>query len=428
MKPSVGDIVLVTRGKEKFKGTLMQSTDLNVILIKLDNGYNIGIKKQASKIKVLKAFIGGKSFKKSDVVWDKSLPLVSVLHTGGTIASKVDYKTGGVVAKFTPEDLVGSIPELNEICRVRSTLVANLQSESMRFGHYNLIAKAVEKELKAKEKPKGIIVTHGTDTLHYTAAALTFSLENVPIPVILVGAQRSSDRGSSDAVMNVKSAARFITQTDFKGVAICMHKNLDDDLGIILPSCKTRKLHTSRRDAFKSVNAEAIAEVGEKVRFLSEDYYRPRGDFKVRPFKDVKVGLLKTHTNMFPEDYLHFSGYAGLIVEGTGLGHAQTTGFDEISKINESNKKALKKVAEKTVVVMASQCIFGRINMNVYSPQRELLEIGVIPAEDMTPETALIKLSWLLSNYPENVREKFEKNLRGEISERILPDEEFLKI
>lgn len=431
MKPAPGDKVVVDIPGEKIEGILLESQKKGVLIVKLSNGYNRGI--DAKKVRRVTVVARAEEKKNSagSVAHVKGLPDVVILHTGGTIASKVDYKTGAVVARYKPEELVASIPELASICNVRSVLVSCLQSESMRFGHYNLMAEAIIDALKGK--PKGIIITHGTDTLHYSAAALSFMFENLPVPVILVGAQRSSDRGSSDASMNIVCAVKFIAHTDFKGVAICMHSGMNDEKCVILPGTKSRKLHTSRRDAFKAVNSVPVAEVaykGDKVNFLSNDYYRPgNGKLVVKYFKEnIKVGLFKTHTNTYPEDYAYFKNHAGLIVEGTGLGHAQTTGFDKISAINEKNKKALATVCKKAVVVLCSQCIFGRVNMNVYSPQRELLEIGVIPGEDMTAETAFIKLAWLLSNYPKaRVKEMIGQNLRGEITQRTRAEEDFLE-
>ena len=199
--PNISDIVKVTTSSETIKGKIMPSTDKNIITIKLDSGYNIGIKKQKIKSIIIEKKYKIKKQMTKKIPIKKNLPTISILHTGGTIASKIDYETGAVIAKFTPEELIEMVPELKDIANIKCKFVANIQSESMRFPHYNLIAKAIEKEIK-ETKPKGIIITHGTDTLHYTSAALSFILENLPIPVILVGAQRSSDRGSSDAPMN----------------------------------------------------------------------------------------------------------------------------------------------------------------------------------------------------------------------------------
>lgn len=429
MDAKPGDFVEVTTKDEKVKGTLMPSSTGSII-VKLDSGYNVGIdQKNVKEIKVLEKLKSEKA-PEHNMPEAKGLPTITILHTGGTIASKVDYKTGAVVAKVTPEEIVRTIPELRNIANFRSVFVSNLQSESMRFGHYNLMAKAIDEELK-KNRPKGIIITHGTDTLHYSAAALSFILENVDIPVILVGAQRSSDRGSSDAAINLISAARFIAHSDFKGIAICMHASTSDDKCNILPGTKARKMHTSRRDAFKAVNANPIAQVDYetgKINWIDKNYHEPAGPFKLRLIDEkVKVGIIKTHTHTQPEDIAYFSNHKGLIVEGTGLGHSATTAFDEISKINEKNKAELAKIAKKGVVALTSQCIFGRVNMNVYSPQKELLEIGVIPGLDMTTETAFIKLAWLLSNYPvDEARNMMTQNLRGELVERTTFDPEII--
>jgi len=231
-----GDKVKVRTKDEIIEGILMPNEETDSIIIKLNNGYNIGIKK--NKIKDIKVL---KQNEKEDIIMtplsnNKDLPTISILHTGGTIASKVDYKTGGVVARFEPEELINMFPELKEITNIRSKLIANMFSEDMRFSHYQLMIKGIRDEIK--KNVDGIILTHGTDTMGYTAAALAFALENPSIPIIIVGAQRSSDRGSSDAAVNLICAAEFITKTDFAGVAICMHKNTDDNTCIILPHVK----------------------------------------------------------------------------------------------------------------------------------------------------------------------------------------------
>ena len=400
-----GDVIKVKTKEREYKGVFIPQKGGSVVL-KLDSGYNIGIdKKKIKKISLVKKYKEAKT-KEKKIKQNKKLPTISILHTGGTIASRVDYSTGAVVAKFKPEDLVEMLPELKDIANIKSKLISNLQSESMRFGHYNLMAREILKELK--NKPDGIIITHGTDTLHFTS-------------------QRSSDRGSSDSSLNLISATKFIAKTDFRGVAICMHASTEDDKAVILPATKTRKMHTSRRDAFKAINDEPIAFVDPYKDMIEykKNINNKKGKLDVKYFKEnIKVGILKSHTNLYAEDFEHFRNYEGLVLEGTGLGHMQTKGFDSISRINEENKKALAKIAKKAVVILTSQCIFGRVDMNVYSPQRELLEIGVLCGEDMTTETAFIKLAFLLSNYKkEEVKKLMLKNLAGEITPRTQANE-----
>mgnify|MGYP001603208676 CR=1 FL=1 len=350
------------------------------------------------------------------------MKVISILHTGGTLASRVSPK-GGVSAQYTAKDVLDLYPEIKQLAGIRSRLVANIFSENMNFSHYNLLAKEIKKEIK--RGVDGIIVTHGTDTLHYTSAALSFILENLPIPVILVGAQRSSDRGSSDASLNLVSAINFINKTDFAEVAICMHASMEDTHCSILPALKTKKLHTSRRDAFKSVNAKPYAFVyhDQGLDLLRKDFKKvnKKSKLQLKLFNPkIKVGILKTHPNMSSEEINFYKSFDGLILEGTGMGHAPIERIDNFTSENSKILSELKKLAKKIPIVMTSQCIFGRINMNVYTPGRKLQEIGILGnLADMTSETAFIKLAWLLSNY--NKKEIFAlitENLRGEISDR----------
>jgi len=434
MEPKTGDRVIVETKEKKINGVLMPvpESEGNIVILKLESGYNVGIDKKSIKsIKLVESYKEKKE-KTSEVKFDKKLPTVSILHTGGTIASKVDYKTGAVSAKFSAAEIMDMFPELKKIANIKSRKIASMQSEMMRFPHYNLMAKEIEKEIKSGTE--GIIITHGTDTMHYTSAALRFILDDLPVPVVLVGSQRSSDRGSTDAGLNLVSACYLIANSDFADVAICMHENLDDESCLILPALKTRKMHTSRRDAFRPINSLPVARVNlneKNISFMKKDYDKKDKNkkLKLRLFNEkIKVGIVKTHTNMFAEEFLTYKNFDGLVVEGTGLGHLPNEEIDEHTKENKKIFDSLKKmISEGLLVVMSSQAIYGRIQMNVYTPLRELQDIGVLGhLSDITPETAFIKLAWLLSNYKkEEVKELITKNIRGEISERV-EDKTFL--
>lgn len=425
-----GDKVKVVCKDEEITGVLMPSEAADSVIVKLDSGYNMGIeKKKIREIKVLEPLKEAKEKVSEKTRQNPKLPTIAILHTGGTIASKVDYRTGGVIARFSPEELFGMFPELGKIANIKSRLISNMFSEDMRFAHYKLMAKAIEEEY---DEVDGIILTHGTDTMAYTSAALAFMLEGLGKPVIMVGAQRSSDRGSSDAAVNLICAAQFIANSDFAGVAICMHENSEDNDCLILPATKTRKLHSSRRDAFKAVNDTAIAKVhykDGKVEFLKKEYGKRSGSkLAVRDGMEEKVAILKVHPNMFPEQFSFFKGYKGLVIEGTGLGQAPVGVPNELCRIHEKNLKAIEELVKSdTVVVMTSQTIFGRVHMHVYSNAIDLVNVGVIPGEDMLAETAFIKLAWLLGNYPkEKVKGLVVKDLRGEITERTEYEKEFI--
>ncbi|HJX05980.1 MAG TPA: Glu-tRNA(Gln) amidotransferase subunit GatD [Candidatus Nanoarchaeia archaeon] len=420
-----GEIVEVSTSTQLFKGVFINE-EKDFLIIKLKSGYNIGISKR--NIKEQKSLGAGKAehkeAKKGKEKPDSKLPLISLLHTGGTIASKVDYNTGAVIAQFTPEDIIELFPELKEIANLNSKLISNMFSENMRFSHYNLMAKAVEEEIK--KGARGIIITHGTDTLHYTAAALSFMLENIGIPVVIVGSQRSSDRPSSDSAVNLISAAIFITNTKAEGVFVCMHESMNDDNCLIMEGVNARKMHTSRRDAFRPINKGLVAKVDYKEKKIEwlKDAKKSEGKPSLKPFNErIKVGMVKIHPNMFADELECFKHYDGLVIEGTGLGHIGMVEVDNHTKENAEIGKILKHLAEKMPVVMSSQTIYGRIDMNVYSTGREQINLGLIGNyADMTPETAFIKLAWLLSNYSkenkEEIKALFEKSLRGEISER----------
>lgn len=433
MTAKPGDKVRINHKKEVLEGILMPSPNEKTIILKLDNGYNLGLeKKDVQEIRVLSRKTETPEKSKLKIQLQKGLRTVTILHCGGTIASKVDYETGAVKARFSPEELLEMFPELGGIVNLKSKLVANLMSENMRFAHYNLVAKEIEKAVK--EGTDGIIVTHGTDTLHYTAAALSFVLENLPVPVILVGAQRSSDRGSSDAFLNLKSAVRFIANSDFAEVAICMHASENDDSCFILPGTKSRKMHSSRRDAFKAVNSVPYAkiDVSGKIEWLNKDYVSVDKHRKLtlKLFDEkLKIGILKSHPQMFAEELRAYNKFDGLVLEGTGLGHFPTEKYDEKTKEHELIFKELEKLAKKIPVVMALQTIFGAVNMNVYSPGRRLVELGVLGTGlDLTAETAFIKLAWLLSNYgKDNLKDLWTQNFRGEISCQRKYQEDFLK-
>jgi glutamyl-tRNA(Gln) amidotransferase subunit D len=415
----VGDYVEVKTNTELVQGTLMPSSKEEVVIIKLENGYNIGVeRKDILSMRLIKQKDIAKDITKPSPEKKKGLKNIVVLHTGGTIASKVDYKTGGVTAKFSAADLIEMVPELQNIANVDAELVANMMSEDISFDEYKQIISAIEKNLK--NKVDGIIIGHGTDTLGYTAAALSFAFEKINIPIILVGSQRSSDRGSSDAAMNLFCAAKFIANSDFVGVAVCMHHSSSDDYCAILSGTKTRKMHTSRRDAFKAINDSPIALVNynnKEIKFFKKNYSKKSKDNELivkREFSE-SVALMKTHPHINSKLFSFFAkNYKAFVIEGTGLGHAPTN----LGENNLKNYEILKEfISNGGVVAITSQCIYGAVHPFVYTNLRRLFDIGCVFCEDMLPETAYVKLSWLFGNYPkEKIKELMKENLRGEIN------------
>lgn len=423
-----GQLVKASDGHREFVGNILPGSAKNdeILRLKLRSGYNVGLrispKMKIGKLEGTKKV--GKAHK-APLHQDPNLPKISILHTGGTIASRVDYRSGAVFATFEPEDFLSMFPELPKIGNFSSRLLANMWSDDLRFRHFEAIADAVKKEYE--NGAIGIIVGMGTDNMAVATAAMAFVLEECPIPVIFVGAQRSSDRPSTDGAMNLICAAHFITKTDFAGVALCMHSSSSDDKCAIFPPCKTKKLHSSRRDAFKAVNDSLIALVdyaSGHVEFLRNDYARKSNErdakISLRPKFEEKVAILKVHINMFPEQFEFYQKqkYKGLVIEGTGLGQMPGHNPNEHTKIHEKIFPAISKLVKSgCVVVMTTNTIYGRVHMHVYDKATDLVNLGVVPGEDMLTDTAFVKLAWLLGNYkPEQAKELIGKNLRGEIS------------
>lgn len=428
-----GDNIIVTSKEKQHTGIVMPSPNAENLVLKLKSGYNLVLKKKKiTEIKKEKTTTTPvqEKIKHTKIEYKQGLKTIALLHTGGTVASEINYETGGVSARFTPEEIVEKYPLLSHVANIRSRLIRNMFSEDMRFAHYNLLAKEIQKEIK--EGVEGIIITHGTDTLAYTAAALSFALENLPIPVLLVGSQRSSDRGSSDAALNLLSATRFIAQSDFGEVGICMHETSNDESCVLLPATKTRKMHATRRDTFKTVNTRPFARITKegKITWINQHYHKVDKTKKlaIKEFKeDLKIGILKSHPNMFAKEFEPYATFNGLIIEGTGIGCLPVNVVDKETKEHEKILKIIQKLAKKIPIVLTSQAFFGRVNLNVYATGHKIKEAGVLGDYlDMLPETAFIKLAWVLSNYPKNkIAELMQQNLRGEISRRSL-HEDFL--
>ncbi|MEK6835457.1 MAG: hypothetical protein AABX55_00335 [Nanoarchaeota archaeon] len=191
-----------------------------------------------------------------------------------------------------------------------------------------------------------------------------------------------------------------------------------------LAGLKTRKLHSSRRDAFKVINAKPIARVSKdgNIEFLSNYEKRSNKSLKLKLINEkLKIGLLKVHPNMYASEIKAYSNFNGLVIEGTGLGHMPINAIDKFTKEHKAILNELKKLAKKIPIVMTTQTLFGNINMNVYSTGRILQQLGILGNyTDILPETAFIKIAWLLSNYKkDHVKQLVGKNLRGEINEKL---------
>jgi glutamyl-tRNA(Gln) amidotransferase subunit D len=414
---SVGDLVRVETHRGTFEGYLMPRysyADDRHVVIKLKSGYNIGLRVDEG-LQVIRLAPGkAPAFTappRPEV--DPQLPRVAIISTGGTIASRIDYRTGGVHPALSAEDLYSLVPELAEYARVDAEVLFSLYSENLLPEHWRAMAAKVEEKVRAGYR--GVVLTHGTDTMGYTAAALSFALQGVPIPVVLVGAQRSSDRPSSDAATNLIGAVRVAATAPFSGVYVVMHAGLGDDLLAVHRGTKVRKNHTSRRDAFESVNERPVAYLRDGVLEPVAEGLPTRGaasDFMAKPDFEERVALVKFYPGFDPRilEHLLDLDYRGIVLEGTGLGHVSHRCFEALRKAQDQG----------VLVAMTSQCIWGRVRMTVYDTGRDLLALGVLPLGDMLPETAYVKMAWVLANTHtlDEARELMLRPLAGEINPR----------
>ncbi len=407
-----GDRIRVQKDGQTFEGILMPRhafSDASILTIKMDNGYNIGIEATMDDAELVKA-ASPRKVKFDMPAEDPDKPTIAILGTGGTIASFVDYRTGGVHPATTPEELAAAAPELFDFCNVRAEVIFKMFSEDMQPEHWSQIAERAAWHLN--NGARGVVIGHGTDTMAYTSAALTFCLKDLPGPVVLVGSQRSSDRPSSDGSLNLLAAARLAAHSDLGEVVVCMHETSDDDRVAIHRGNRVRKNHTSRRDAFQSINVRPLGYVdGEEIVLHGGAPLSP-GPAKVDAAWDEEVSMITSYPGLWPEHIEDVVRKATVIV-GTGLGHIARRCLPGVEKV----------IARGAHVIMASQCIHGRTNMNVYSTGRDLLKMGVIPAQDMMPEVAYIKMMWILGHTqdPDEVRRLFLTPLAGEMGEATDP-------
>lgn len=421
-----GSIVRVwLKNQQSIDGIILPSEEEEFVLIKLESGYNIGIAKD-NIVKIEK--IGEKKLEKFPEAKLKSQAKKSivVIIAGGTISSRVDYTTGAVSALMKPENLLFLVPELNNFAKIKVDFAFSVLSENITSEHWKILVKKVEKWLN-DENVDGIIITHGTDTLHYTSSALSFMLKNINKPVVITYAQRSSDRPSTDAILNLIASAH-VALSDIAEVVVVGHRSLDDKYCLVLRGTKVRKMHSTRRDTFRPINALPIAKVdgNGNIEWLSNYKKKPVQNQKQKPYAEAvfneKVALVKFYPNADPEilNFYYKKGYKGIIIEATGMGHVN---------VDEKNKtknwlNVINKLSKKMLICFTTQTIYGSLNQNVYSTARQLSSAGVVYLKDMLSETAYVKLGYTLAKTKnlEEAKTMMLTNLAGEFSARELPE------
>jgi glutamyl-tRNA(Gln) amidotransferase subunit D len=411
------DVKVTNDAGSVFEGVILPRSgnfdDLHIV-VKMKNGYNIGV--HVDRVRRIEE-VGYKEaiykIPEKAFPFNEGLPSVTLLGTGGTIASRLDYRTGAVIPAFTPGELYGAVPELADICNLTTKKLFGVFSENMAMEQYITLARAIGDEIEGGAD--GVVIGHGTDTMGHTAAILSFMVQDSPVPIVLVGSQRSSDRPSSDAALNLIHAVRSAAYGDIAEVLICMFGPTSDRYGLLHRGTRCRKMHSSYRSAFRTIGDIPLCMVGrDRFDYLHGDY-RPRDKRRkvvIDAVYDDRTTILYYYPGMSPDlvDALVEKGYRGIVIAGTGLGH-----------VNKPLYPALKRAIESGVhVVMAVQTLWGYAQMYVYDTGRDLLDIGVVPLDNMLPETALMKLGWVLGHTDDHgeVLRMMRRSINHEITDR----------
>lgn len=412
--------VKLNTNKGEFEGIILpraETADDEHIVLKMPTGYNTGFHVD-NIVSILEVGFKEAHYKipEKEFPYSPEKKNVTLLGTGGTIASRLDYRTGAVIPAFTPGELYGAVPELADICNLKTIKLFGIFSENMGAEQYITLAKAIGTEIE--NGADGIIIGHGTDTMHHTAAALSFMVQNTPIPIVMVGSQRSSDRPSSDAALNLRCAANTAANSDIAEVMVCMFGPTSDIYNLLHQGTRVRKMHSSYRDTFRTIGDVPIARVTpDAVMPIRKDYRKRDVSRKpdIKPFFNPRVTILYYYPNMHPDmvEALIEKGYEGIIIAGTGLGH-----------VNRPLYEPLKKAIDKGIqVYMTVQTLWGYTQMYVYDTGRDLMHLGIIPLDNMLPEVAYIKLAWVLGQTKD--REEAAKMMRTSYSREITPREPF---
>lgn len=409
-KLKVGDMIKITTDSEQ-TATIMpryEHSDSSHLVVKFKSGYNVGL--GLDKIKKVEYISSTESSQALDktIKHNPELPKILLLSTGGTIASRIDYRTGSVTPALSAQELNASVPELAEIANIDAEVLFSEYSENITPEHWIKIAEKIDS--LAKTDYAGILVAHGTDTTQYTAAFLSFALAGFPKPIVLVGSQRSSDRPSSDAALNLIGATKFIISHKANGIFVAMHNSENDDDIACHLGTRVRKNHTSKRNAFETIGASPAFIISQEklIQNFSGQYFKQK-DYTPKINLNTKVALVKYHPGYDPGliEHLLTLGYKAIIFEGTGLGHVGKSMYDIIKKAKHEN----------IFLGMTSQCLDGQVNMAIYESGRDLVHFGITPLSNMISETALVKAMWALGNDDKNVKQIMLKNIASEFTE-----------
>lgn len=327
---------------------------------------------------------------------------VLLLSTGGTIASRSGKD--GLEPGITGEELISELGDLQGKFDIHVQQILNLDSSNIQAEEWRLMARAVYEHIDSYD---GVVITHGTDTMAYSASMLSFMLRGLKKPVVFTGSQIPMENMLTDARNNLFCALAAV-EAEISGVSVAFNRR-------IIRGCRAVKVSTMGFDAFESVNARYLGEIfADGLRVY--DRQAQAGTLQLMDRVSTDVFLLKLIPGTNPQlfDHLQQIGYRGVVLETFGAGGMHFHRRDLLEKLRMLEKQGI-------VVAACSQCLYEPSDLTIYEVGRKLLETGVISAGDMTTEAAVTKLMWALgqSDDPAEVRRLFSQNIAGEISTGI---------
>ncbi len=326
-------------------------------------------------------------------------PKVIVLNTGGTIGHRsID---GVAVMDFAAERLASDIG----CAQVDLEFRALFRKGSMDIvpADWQTIATAVAEAAAAR--PRGVVILHGTDTMHYTASALSFMLRDLAIPIVITGSMMPGGDAGSDAILNLRDAVQVAAEGEFAEVCVVFSADAVRIKAVVIRGCRAKKVHSTAIDAFASINALPLGFVvgGTIERTTLPARPRSSAELRLALALDSDVVLIKLTPNLAPHALARcLQGSSGAVLEGTGVGHIRT----DLQPIVSQFKKP---------VVITTQTGQGGERLGTYDVDRQILAIpNIIPTGDMSSDTALVKLMWVLGQCGE-VKSIMPPDLAGEM-------------
>lgn len=327
---------------------------------------------------------------------------ILLIQTGGTIAMNIDDQQATRDSEKWTDVLYAEIPELLDIAKIKVEPLFFEDSSDVSRKHWVKLLNFIKKKYHAYD---GFVILHGTDTMAYTASALSFALQNLSKPVILSGSQVPMSSLRSDARRNLVNSIEMAT-LPLHEVAICFND-------FVYRGNRSTKMSIGDFDAFASPNSQPLAEIGLNIE-LHTSAQKPDGDFSVSTDFSDQLFLLKIYPNLDPQmlKQINLKNIRALVIEAFGSGNFPIHG--ELSLL-PFFKRCIK---HNILLIITSQAAYDSVDLSNYESGRKALEMGALSAKDMTTEATLTKLMYLLGHYPDNqeVAKHFNRNLAGEVT------------